>query len=112
MQGIGERDRLPEAQLLCHGADSIGPQRLPQPDEVAVAALFQRAGQIHLTMGNPARTAEDPAIHRAPAGAGVDKAALPCLQRRCRHHRLEHRAHGIALERPFQQGAVRGVQAG
>ena len=112
VQGIGEWDRLPEAQLLCHGADGIGPQRLPQPDEVAVAALFQRAGQIHLTMGDAARTAEDPAIHRAPAGAGVDKAALPCLQRRCRHHRLEHRAHGIALERPFQQGAVRGVQAG
>ena len=50
VQGIGERDRLPEAQLLCHGVDSIGPQRLPQPDEVAVAALFQRAGQIHLTL--------------------------------------------------------------
>ena len=42
VQGIGKRDRLSEAQLLCHGADSIGPQRLPQPDEVAVAALFQR----------------------------------------------------------------------
>ena len=25
VQGIGERDRLPEAQLLCHGADGISP---------------------------------------------------------------------------------------
>ena len=63
-------------------------------------------------MGGPARAAEDLAIHLAPAGAVINKARLPRFQRGSGQHRLEHRAHRIALQRPVQHGAVRRVQAG
>ena len=63
-------------------------------------------------MRDAARTAEHLPVHLAPAGAGVDQTGLPCFQRGCGQHRLEHRPHRVALEGPVQHRAVRRIQAG
>ena len=60
-------------------------------------------------MRHPARAAEDLPIHHHRAGALENRlqARFQCSRRQ---HRLEHRAHRIALQRPVQEGAVRRLQ--
>ena len=103
---------LPKAHLLSQRTDPLGPQHLPQPDKVSVAAFFQCGGKVYLPMRDAARTAEHLPVHLAPAGTGVDQTGLPCFQRGGGQHRLEHRPHRVALEGPVQHRAVRRIQAG
>ena len=112
MQGPGPFDPPAEAQCLRHDMDPFRTQKLPQPDEIPVAAFFQRPRQIDLAVGDPSGAAENLSIHLAPAGTGVDKISLPCFQRSCGQHRLEHRAHRIAPKRPLHQRAALSFQTG
>ena len=61
-------------------------------------------------MRHPARAAEDLPIHHHRAGALENRlqARFQCSRRQ---HRLEHRPHRIALQRPVQKGAVLCLQA-
>ena len=104
-----QRQALSKAERLGGVQQFFRAQLLPQADKIAVAAFFQRSGKVYLPMWHPARAAEDLPIHHHRAGALENRlqARFQCSRRQ---HRLEHRAHRIALQRPVQEGAVRRLQ--
>ena len=105
-----QRQALPKAESLGGVQQFFRAQLLPQTDKIAVAAFFQRSGKVYLSMGYPARAAEDLPIHHHCAGA-LENRLQARFQRSRRKHRLEHRAHCVALQWPIQEGTVLCLQA-
>ena len=105
-----QQQALPKAKGFSGVQQAFRTQLLSQTDKIAVTAFFQRGGKVHLSMRHPARAAEDLPIHYHRAGALENRlqARFQCSRRQ---HRLEHRAHRVALQCPVQKGTILCLQA-